>query len=518
MAMLNVTIDDASPLIRYDGNWTQTSDPSKQAFGYGYTETYHPNASAVVHFQGTRITVNGARSNYTGNYTITLDGQEYHYNGYSSKFVSFENALFSREDLEPGPHDLFIVNDGGNSLDIDSITWSCGIGGQNDTGKALKSEPVDDTDSTWTWAKGWDKSPLNITMFNEQTGHSTSHEGASVNYTFYATPVRRPDQPTPAEFSSRRSMFSSQVVLYFGEGFGPGNHTITLMNEAPGLFQIDYAVVHRLTVNSPNTSDIPPDPNLSTHKRLSAGVIVAITFTALLFVLLILAVVFLLQRNKTLWFRLQRGYSVQSQFDVGSLPNGTITPMPYTPPQPRPGRTKEYFQADADDDFEAQRINRATTMESHLTASTLVADAGSFMSRYRPFSLKALRLSSRFGSSPASSQTHLSQQQSAPSLRRLTLSTRHNISRPPSSTRDRHNSLSPSTPRRSPSARHLLRQNSDDWEYYQEESHYYDPYTAAAVVGSGLEEVPEEQVDDLLRHPIRRNEPSMHRPWQTSLP
>lgn len=86
---------------------------------------------------------------------------------------------------------------------------------------------------------------------------------------------------------------------------------------------------------------------------------------------------FLLQRNKTLWYRLQRGYKVQSQFDAGTPPNGSVTPLPFSAPPP-PMRSKSYLlQRDDDDDFEAEPLNRAVTVESHLTASTLVADPGS---------------------------------------------------------------------------------------------------------------------------------------------
>ncbi|KAJ7027934.1 hypothetical protein C8F04DRAFT_1121174 [Mycena alexandri] len=528
MAILNVTIDDASPLISYTGNWSQ--NVSKEAYGSGYSYTYDQNASATVRFQGTRIMVNGSMYTSNGPYTVNLDGQDHHFNGYSSNFTSFRHSIFSRDDLSPGLHNLTISNDGWETLDIDSITWSCGLGGANDTGSTVLTDQVDDTDSAFAYApKGsWNLHPPNITMFSEQTGHSTSRSGASVNYTFsgdaavtiYGTTgpghsrysVRRPDQATPRHFTAARDMFSSQVVLYFGAGFGPGNHTITLTTESPGLFQIDYAVAHTapstLATNKPIPSPvIPPDPNLSAHKRLSAGVIVTITFAALLFVFLILAVLFLLQRNKTLWYRLQRGYKVQSQYDAGSPPNGTITPLPYSAPPP-PMRSKaEYFDAN-DDSLEAQPLDRATTMQSYLTASTLVADAGSFMSRHRPFSLKALRLSSRWGgSSPATSQANLSQQ--SPSLRPLTLSAHHGSLLP-----SRHDSLSPSTRHlsRSPSVQHLLREES---QYYREESHYYDPYAASM---SGLEEVLEEQVDDVLRHSIRRNEPSTHQQWDEILP
>jgi len=467
--------------------------------------------------------VNGSKNDDHGGYTVYLDDFPYPLNG-SAPYPGKKAPIFNSNDLEvplvEGPHTLTISNDEWLTLEIDSITWSCDVGGRKDTNSSLQTTTVDDTESAFSWFphESWDTNPSNLTMFSQKTGHSTSQANASVNYTFsgdavaiYGTvgpghsrySVWPPDRPAQ-EFDAVRDTFSPQVLLYFGDRFGPGNHTVTLINEAPELFQVDYAVVH--TVNAPLISVVPSslgpvpsitgtpiissDPDPPIHSGLSAGVIVAIIFAALLLVFLIAALLFLLQRNKTLWHRLQGGYKVQSQFDMGTPPNGSVTPLPFYAAQP-PMRSKANLQRDNDDDFEAQPLNRAFTMESHLTASTLVADAGSNTTRVggQPFSLKALRLASRWGpGTPASSQTDFSRPPSmrhSASLRPLTLSPTRHLSR-------------------SPSVRHLL----------QEESQYYDPYAAAVA---GLEEVPEDSIEEVLRHPIRRNEPSYHH-WQTSLP
>ncbi|KAJ7881169.1 hypothetical protein B0H13DRAFT_2049845 [Mycena leptocephala] len=515
MPLLNVTIDDASPLITYlpDGAWTPYV--SNDAHDDGYTATGTQNASASIEFWGTWIMVKGSKNDYHGGYTVTLDGSPYP-----------ETALRRL-------HTLTISNDEWLTLDIDSITWTCDVGGPNNTNSPLQTTVVDDTETaafTWLPHGSWDTNPKNLTMFSGQTGHSTSLANSYVNYTFsvsdavaiYGTTgpghsrysVRPPDRPAEA-YTAGRDLFSSQVLLYFGGGFGAGNHTVTLVNEGPGLFQVDYAEVHAATLSStvpvslsPNSASpvpgptgsviIRPDPDVITAKGLSAGVVVAITFVALLFVFLIASLVLLLQRNKTLWFRLQRGYKVQSQFDIGTPPNGAVVPLPYSAPPP-PMRSKANLLAndanDDDDDLETRPLNRATTMESHLTASTLVAEAGSYATEQggRRSSLKALRLVSRWGpNTPTSSVTNLNSP-----------STRHSASL-------RHLSLSsfPPPPRhmpRSPSTRHLL----------QEESQYYDPYAAAVA---GIEEVPEDSVEEILRHPIRRNQPSTYQHWQSALP
>lgn len=530
MPLLNVTIDDASPLITYlpDGAWTPYV--SNDAYDDGYTATGTQNASASIEFWGTWIMVKGSKNDYHGGYTVTLDGSYYRLNGSAPYPGSWKAPLFISDHLVLGLHTLTISNDEWLTLDIDSITWTCDVGGPNNTNSPLQTTVVDDTEKdsfTWLPHGSWDTNPKNLTMFSGQTGHSTSLANSYVNYTFsgdavaiYGTTgpghsrysVRPPDRPAEA-YTAGRDLFSSQVLLYFGGGFGAGNHTVTLVNEGPGLFQVDYAEVHAATLlsstvpvsMSANSARPPgptgsviirPDPDVRTAKGLSAGVVVAITFVALLFVFLIASLVFLLQRNKTLWFRLQRGYKVQSQFDIGTPPNGAVVPLPYSAP-PLPMQSKANLMAndanDDDDDLDTRPLNRATTMESHLTASTLVAEAGSYATEQggRRSSLKALRLVSRWGpNTPTSSVTNLHSP-----------STRHSASL-------RHLSLSPFTPRhppRSPSTRHLL----------QEESQYYDPYAAAVA---GIEEVPEDSIEEILRQPIRRNQPSTYQHWQSALP
>ncbi|KAJ7249564.1 hypothetical protein B0H12DRAFT_697410 [Mycena haematopus] len=245
MPMMNNTIDDASPLIKYqpDGCWTQN-------ISNDYTATNWQNASATFQFQGTWIMVNGSRNPAHGSYTVSLDNFSYQYNGSAPYPGEWQAPLFISGHLEAGLHTLIISNDGWETLDIDSITWSCNVGGSNNTNSSLQSNTVDDTDSAFSWfpSGSWSTNPSNITMFSQGTGHSTSQLNASVNYTFsvsdavaiYGTAgpghslysVLPPNRPAK-EFDASRDTFSSQVLLYYGDSFGPGNHTVTLIKPFP---------------------------------------------------------------------------------------------------------------------------------------------------------------------------------------------------------------------------------------------------------------------------------------------
>ncbi|KAJ7095491.1 hypothetical protein C8R43DRAFT_265795 [Mycena crocata] len=489
-----------------------------------YTETYFQYATATFQFQGSWVHVYGSRNLHHGNFTVQLDGANQAVNGSASPDMPFTTPIFMSGPLTPGGHELIITNNDWKTLDIDSITWGCDLGSDNDTDASVEQNRVDDTDHAFTWfpSESWNKAASNLANVGDRTGqcvacrcilciqihvrsqYHLSNQRLCKLHIFrdavaiYGTTgphnsqysVQRSDEP-PRVYTATRNVPSSHVLLYFGDGFGPGNNTVTMVNQSPGIFQIDYAVVH--AVSSPTetssaspapTDNVPilpaPDPP---NTPLPAGAIAGIAIAAILFVSLIALLWFVLRRNKTLWMRLQRGYMVQSQFDTGTPPNGAVTPLPYS--APRNLRSKAaYFPVNDEESFEAPPLGRAVTsatMQSHLTASTLVADAGSYMTEigHNRLSLKPLRLASRWGpGTPSSSQSHISGQPS---------------NRPRSSTRPR-----------SSSATHLL----------QGDSQPYDDPSASAI--PGIEEVPEDQIDEVLREPIRRNH--SHYQWQSALP
>ncbi|KAK7031609.1 hypothetical protein R3P38DRAFT_3187320 [Favolaschia claudopus] len=508
MPMLNVTIDDASPLITYDGAWNQSF--SDESYAGGYMSTFTQHATATFEFWGTGVQVNGSKNNNHGNYTVSLNKKPHPQDGYLPyPDEEWNTSLFTVHNLTEGLWTLEISNDGWDTLDIDSITWWCNLGQPNDTNLSLAATTVPGTDDAFTWSGSWAKKSPNDVGPTGAPGQrkrlwylrSSHHSGEAVAIYGMAGPgysrytVQPSDQPEQ-DFDASRNAFSSQVLLYFGHGFEPGaNNTITLINNGPGLFQVDHAVVHNAlsssTTISPigispgsvpptGTPTIPTDTDSARH-GLSAGIITAIITTSVVFLMLLAALILLLQRNKTLWYRLQRGYKVQSQFDVGSPPNGFVTPLPYSsPPLMRHHKTPSRPDPDNTLDPESQPLNRAATSLS--AASTLVAEVGSRGNR--PWSLKSLHLASRWGpNTPTSAST--------PSMR-------HSGLKPLSL------SLTPSQQLfRSPSTRHLL----------QEESQY-DPDAAAAP-----ENTREQSVEDVLQHPIRRNEPSISMyHWQSRLP
>jgi hypothetical protein len=70
-----------------------------------------------------------------------------------------------------GVLDLFTVGDA--LICPSQITWTCDVGGPNNTNSPLHTTVVDDTETaafTWLPHGSWDTDPKNLTMFSGQTG------------------------------------------------------------------------------------------------------------------------------------------------------------------------------------------------------------------------------------------------------------------------------------------------------------------------------------------------------------
>nr|GAT51428.1 predicted protein [Mycena chlorophos] len=423
MAFHNITIQHTSPLITFNGGWVQYDSN-----GADFSVTQNLGASATFTFPGKWVQIKGTKNEYHGAFSVSIDGQAYNRSGATSGEEQELVATIFNMSLGDVQHTMVIRNDEWAALNIESITWTCAIG-TNSSATQLETFSVAASDPSFTFLPKGDWT-ANATL------QSTSAAEASVNYTFSvrdavsifgssgpdnaAYSVWR-DGEAPQYFNATRSLSTPDVRLYFASGFGSGEHTIMLKSESTGLFQIQRAEVitasgspspgpqgvspGTTTSTSPARSSTPtikPEPGVArSNTRLSAGAVAAISCAAVLLVFLLLAVWLLLRRNKALWMRLQRGYMVQSQFDQfdSSSPPTGVTPL-ILPAQSRPPSPRRKLQVASDDEetFQAPALVRPGTTLSQMTASTLVAEAGSDMIQVGANGLKPLHLASRFRS------------------------------------------------------------------------------------------------------------------------
>jgi hypothetical protein len=183
MTSTNFTIDNINPLIQYapatgPGIWTEgndATDPLGADYSNGGTFTLctTQGSSATFVFNGTQVFVNGAKRSNHGPYSVTLDGTQTLFNGFS------ENAIFGPLFVSPvlaqGQHTVTLTNQLDNTsfpfLDLDFITWTSTI---PDNGE---SKTIEDTDSSFAYnppsSWGTDLSTLQLTGFSSNNGHTT---------------------------------------------------------------------------------------------------------------------------------------------------------------------------------------------------------------------------------------------------------------------------------------------------------------------------------------------------------
>ncbi|KAG7448643.1 uncharacterized protein BT62DRAFT_992657 [Guyanagaster necrorhizus] len=311
MFILNTTIDDSSPLIIYSpaGDWAQGNADDIELGKYwreSYTYTWNAGAQALFTFNGTGITILGARRSVRGSYTVDLDEISEVLNATAPDPGEYQAVLFNATGLQQAQHTITVKNMDA-SVDIDCILelhvyqqirwWSTVGSGELQEPSA---EMNDDTESTFLWhpPDAWSIPLSNISQFNNGTGqfvispllyalrfielqlHVSSwgisqlhflSDAVSVfgtsgpqnrNYT-----VRIDDMVSPP-FSAERDTYETSVLLFQADNLGAGDHMLSLVNSAEGgLLQIDYAL--SFTDNTTVTIDTSRVPSSTASSSTS---------------------------------------------------------------------------------------------------------------------------------------------------------------------------------------------------------------------------------------------------------
>ncbi|KAJ7875322.1 hypothetical protein B0H14DRAFT_3130764 [Mycena olivaceomarginata] len=267
MTSKNFTIDNVNPLIQYApaGAWTEgskTTDSLASSYSNGGTFTLctTQGSSATFTFNGTQVYVFGAKRGNHGPYSVTLDGTQTLFDGFSATAIF--GTLFVSDVLKQGKHTVTVTNQLTDTtkpfLDLDFITWTSTV---TDNGE---SKTLEDTTDAFAYspATSWttDLSGSQLTGFSSNNGHLTLTTGASVAVSFsgdfitvfgpvgpsiarYSVQVDGADAGT---FNGTKEAYTAQVALYQATGLGAGHHTLELTSQpAVGgqLLAVDFVQV-----------------------------------------------------------------------------------------------------------------------------------------------------------------------------------------------------------------------------------------------------------------------------------
>ncbi|KAI0684583.1 hypothetical protein BC835DRAFT_1310487 [Cytidiella melzeri] len=267
MPIFNLTIDDASPLIRYQqsGQWSDSPNNDVHLSSY-LNATFHETdiygATATLTFKGSAIYIFGAFRPNHGVYSVSLDGNITLANGNSNSTESFfERLIFSADELSDDEHQLVLQNQHSTPLaafvDLDYILVTSGDGNPD---TQSKDTIMDDNHPNITYAGDWDDSFNSFSSgYFDLTMHRTNQEGATAEILFEGNAIAvygvtsknhaafnvALDGGAPLSLNGSAPVLRYQNMLYYAGGLSNGSHTLTVSNaDNSGLFfDLDKVVV-----------------------------------------------------------------------------------------------------------------------------------------------------------------------------------------------------------------------------------------------------------------------------------
>jgi len=307
---VNITIDNINPLITYapPEAWREgdTSDAAYSNYDHQgtFTLTQTLEANASFTFYGVEVWVFGAKRANHGAYQVTLDGHTYKDTGKASPDL-FQTVLFHGAGLKNTKHTV-VLTDADNTpnlnfLDVDSITYQTVVDSKVDT-----ITQQDDADS-FDYSGVWSGSAQNSGSYSGGTGHTTSADGAYVEYSFNGSAVQiygtagpnnggysvKMDNGTYVSYNATKSSSFFQTLIYEINGLKEGAHKVTVVNRPyvnGQQLNIDYAVVNH---NSTSTSS-----DDSSESSVSGAAIGGIVAGVVVLIAAIVAGVFFMRRRK----------------------------------------------------------------------------------------------------------------------------------------------------------------------------------------------------------------------------
>ncbi|KAF8531407.1 hypothetical protein JB92DRAFT_3105242 [Gautieria morchelliformis] len=351
MPRFNFTFQEASPLISYTDFWavgSPSKDPLWNEYDGSFRVTNSSDGNATIHFNGTGVSIFGARRTNHGNYMVVLDGNSSTLNGNGPNI--FQTPLFEQYGLPNEPHTVEISNHPSGSgpyLDIDFIQIERAVGQENDTvystTLASSSPYVNYTQGEWhPQALTLNGSNTTYQSVSPQSQFAITFQGCCIElYGLYANAGYNVsmDGGTPAPMHGMNitlnpSMWYQNTLLHMVDGLPEDvNHTVTVntlaSTERP--FSFDHAVV-KSTQSTPFSSGMASSPVMtsspamaSSPVRASSPVALIVGFSVGVVVLLLLSGIALLvlRRRKR---RIPLGVDLMEEVDP---PKFTSAPVPW---------------------------------------------------------------------------------------------------------------------------------------------------------------------------------------------
>ncbi|KZT29955.1 hypothetical protein NEOLEDRAFT_1127866 [Neolentinus lepideus HHB14362 ss-1] len=319
MSVLTTTIDNVDPLINYSpsNQWPEgardtAGDPyfARYSNGGTFTLTTTNGAYAEFTFNGTDVTIFGAKRSNHGLYSITLDNASVGtFNGSSNDPVGVWGPLYTVNGLAQGSHTVRITHAGntGQYLDVDYITFNSSITSHLST--------VDDTDYSsfiYPSTAQWSTSVANASQYNASTGHITCLGGGTAFYIFQGDAVQlygvvgpnmgqyevSVDGGPASQYNAQKQYFAADTMLYAGSSLGSGQHNLSIVNVEgqSGCLSVDYALASPAKLSPSGAS--ASAKSSSSHHSSTGAVVGGVVAAIVVLIAIAVALLLLLRRNR----------------------------------------------------------------------------------------------------------------------------------------------------------------------------------------------------------------------------
>ncbi|KAL5525395.1 hypothetical protein ACEPAF_9265 [Sanghuangporus sanghuang] len=269
MPIYNITLQDFSPLIVYNGEWQVFGNEDEEEIlivvnysGSSFATTNSSGASFSLSFWGTGIYLEGAKRPSYGSFNVALDGQTSIVDASGNRAI-FQTALYAVSGLTSVQH-VVTVNCTGEAFDIDFIKFTTGDGDESD-------------------------------YFN-QSVHQTVSPDASARILFPGNAIEvygsvgrdhgvysaRLDSNQPVTLNGTSTQYHQpSVPILIAGGLPSGSHTLLINNTGGGTFNLDKVVTSTWPSFS-GSSGIPTSPSSSRIGAIAGSVIGVLSFLALI--------------------------------------------------------------------------------------------------------------------------------------------------------------------------------------------------------------------------------------------
>ncbi|EJD52422.1 hypothetical protein AURDEDRAFT_111132 [Auricularia subglabra TFB-10046 SS5] len=369
---VNITVEDTSPLIKYEPASAWTDSPQddallQQSSSQSFRTTNQPGASATFTFKGTGIWIFGSNGPTHGQYTVRVDGgPEISQSGVQPAPVA--NApLVRASGFSLGEHTVTITNAAAAALDIDYVVFETAASSPTTVDDAALNAGLTYLPDDAAWQQN--ARPF----FSAQTSHFAQAPDVAFRYEFEGDAIglfgsmSQAHSPYSVEIDGRKTSFVPTVstfhASFFDSDLGPGKHQLTLSSDAldrATYVDFDFAQVFQAPTISaagstspslnPVASSIPANGEvngqspLAQSHRFTTVEIVGMAAGALLgLCLLIAAVVLCMKSRRKLRSHMPSfeypfgGLGVMDRFkrapmaETGSVPSSTTTVVGVSP-------------------------------------------------------------------------------------------------------------------------------------------------------------------------------------------